>query len=139
MATTHPEYSLDRSMFSFWQVITFCLVFGIVGSWVIRTFAAAPAIQSFSIAKQSVGSVDFSASTSKQPPDNLVVTNNCYTDSSALANSQTLPLSGWITNASVGHIGYVTFNNVPSKMRCIAYVHVSGDTKNLASLSYLSL
>src|SRR4051812_24796695 len=105
MSSADSNYQLETSYFSFYQVMAFILVFAFIGSWVLRTFAGAPEIQSFKISNQTIGSVEFTAKTSKKPPDNLAVTNTCHISNSSAVNTQTTTFSDWILDSKAGYTG----------------------------------
>jgi hypothetical protein len=132
------DYHLQTSYFSFWQVMAFILVFAFIGSWVLRTFAGAPAIKSFAISNQAPGSVEFTAKASKKPADNLAVTNICHSSNSTTPSSQTAVFTDWILDTKTGYSGRVSFS-VPPKQKCLAYVHAGNDTIHLAEYTYTSL
>lgn len=135
----NSSYILDNALFTPWQIIIFALSFASIGGlFVIGTFAAPHNVRSFAIARQSPGVVEFSASTPPDVTDNLAVTNNCYTAASTLVSSQTAVVNGYITDKSVGRVGFVTFNVQP-RLKCFAYVHKSTDSKSLADFSYVSM
>lgn len=132
------KYSLEHSYFSFWQVMAFILVFAFIGSWVLRTFAGAPEINSFKITSQAVGSVEFIARASKKPADNLVVTNTCRAPNSNKTTMQTGAFSDWTLDTKTGYTGHVSFSVQP-KQKCVAYVHAADGKIRLAEQSYTSL
>src|SRR4051812_32005683 len=117
MSSADSNYELETSYFSFWQVMAFVLVFAFIGSWVLRTFAGAPEINSFVISNQAPGSVEFTAKASKKPADNLVVTNICHPLNSSVPSSQTSTFSDWTLETKTGYSGRATFS-VPSKQKC---------------------
>lgn len=121
-------------------MVLFALVFGFIGGYAVFKSLAAPAptITSFSIAEQSVGSIKLSASTTSTPSTGLIVTSKCYDDNSLIVSSTDSALTGWISDPSVGYVGYATFNGT-SGLKCFAYVHKStGKQTILATLSYVS-
>jgi hypothetical protein len=132
------DYHLQTSYFSFWQVMAFILVFAFIGSWVLRTFAGAPAIKSFAISNQAPGSAEFTAKASKKPADNLAVTNICHSPNSSAVSSHTSTFSDWTLDTKIGYTGRITFS-VPPKQKCLAYVHAGNDTIHLAEYTYTSL
>jgi hypothetical protein len=136
--TVNSNYQLETSYFSFWQVMGFILVFAFIGSWVLRTFAGAPQISSFTVSNQAYGNVEFTAKASKKPADNLAVTNSCHALNSAAATTQTAAFSDWTLDTKTGYTGRVSFS-VPAGQKCLAYVHAGNDVIRLAELSYTSL
>jgi hypothetical protein len=85
------DYELERSYFSFWQVMAFILVFAFIGSWVLRTFAGEPQIKSFTISNQRGSQVEFTAKASKKPADDLAVTNTCDISNFPGTTTQAIP------------------------------------------------
>jgi hypothetical protein len=132
------DYELERSYFSFWQVMAFILVFAFIGSWVLRTFAGEPQIKSFTISNQRGSQVEFTAKASKKPADDLAVTNTCDISNFPGTTTQTLNFTDWTLDSQTGYTGRVSFN-IPAKQKCSAYVHAGNDTTRLADLSYTSL
>lgn len=137
--STSGKYALDDSLFSPWRMLVFIVCFSLVGSLaILNSFAASPPVSSFAIAQQYEGTVEFSASTKLKVPNDLVVTNTCYSDNSAVVSRQTQALGRWITDPTVGYVGYATFS-VPYATKCSAFVHKSSSSKSMSYYSYVSM